>query len=96
MTVENDHKPLEAFLKKPLCRAPLQLQRMIMTIQKYSINVVYRPGKQLVLVDTLSRAFLQDDSALEENFDVNALSIIPISTKKLAQLTEETQTNPQL
>ena len=51
--VETDHKPLEAILKKPLHQAPARLQRMIMSIQKYSINLVYRPGKQLVIADTL-------------------------------------------
>jgi len=96
VTVESDHKPLEAILKKPLCQAPLRLQRMIMTIQKYSINVIYRPGKQLVLADTLSRAFLQDDKTLEENFDVNSLSNVPISDQKLAQLQEATDNDPQL
>ena len=80
ITVESDHKPLETILKKPLCQAPLQLQRMIMIIQKYyyySLNLVYHPGKELVLADTLSRAFLQDDDdPLEENFEVNTLSKI--------------------
>ena len=94
--VESDHKPLEAILKNPLCQAPLRLQRMIMTVQKYSINVVYRPGKQLVLADTLSRAFLQDDETLEEIFDVNALSIVSMSDEKLAQLKEATDTDTQL
>ena len=38
------------------------------------INVIYRPGKELVLADTLSRAFLQDDNDLiEEKFEVNTL-----------------------
>ena len=49
--VESDHKPI---LRKPLHQAPLRLQKMIMTTQKYSFNVTYRPGKQLVLADTLS------------------------------------------
>ena len=30
ITVESDHKPLEAILKKPLSQAPLQLQKMIL------------------------------------------------------------------
>ena len=34
VTVESDHKPLETILKKPLCQAPLRLQKM-MTVQKY-------------------------------------------------------------
>ena len=65
ITVENDYNPLETILKKLLCQAPLRLQRMIMTIQKYSLNLAYRPGKELVLADTLSRAFLHDDDPLE-------------------------------
>ena len=96
VTVESDHKLLEAILKKSLCQAPLRLQRMIMTIQKYSINVIYCLGKQLVLADTLSKAFLQDDETLEENFDVNSLSIIPMSDQKVAQLKEATNNDPQL
>ena len=37
VTVESDHKPLETILKKLLCHAPLRLQKMIMTVQKYSL-----------------------------------------------------------
>ena len=37
---------------------------------KYSLNLVYHPGKEIVLADMLSRAFLQDDDdPLEENFE---------------------------
>ena len=39
--VESDHKPLEAILKKSLHQAPVRLQKMIMTVLKYSIDVVY-------------------------------------------------------
>ena len=51
---------------------------MIMTIQKYSINVVYHPGKQLVIADTLSRAFLleQSDDILEEK-KMKSTSLVP-------------------
>ena len=57
--VESDHKPLETILKKPLYQAPVRLQKMIMTVQKYSIDVVYHPGKYLVIADTLSEPFYQ-------------------------------------
>jgi len=50
--VETDHKPLESILKKPLPR----LQRMLLRLQKYTFNLVYRPSKEMVLADTLSRA----------------------------------------
>lgn len=58
--IESDHKPLEAILRKSLYQAPVRLQKTIMAVQKFSINVVYHPGKQLVIADTLSRAFLPE------------------------------------
>ena len=95
--VESDHKPLEAILRKPLHQAPLRLQKMIMTTQKYSLNVTYRPGKQLVLADTLSRAYLPEcGGSLEEKFDINTLQTLPISDTKLHQLTEETKRDSHL
>ena len=97
VTVESNHKPLEVIFKKPLCQAPLQPQKMILTILRYSISVVYRPGKELVLADTLSRAFLQDDDELlEEKFEVNALSTTAIPDLQLMQLNKETKRDNQL
>ena len=96
--VESDHKPLEAILKKPLHQAPVRLQKMIMTVLKYSIDVVYQPGKYLAIADTLSRAFLPEppDSTLEEKFEVNVISTLPISETKLSQLKQNTQADEQL
>ena len=95
--VENDHKPLEAILKKPLHQAPLRLQKMIMTTQIYSLNVTYQPGKELVLADTLSRAYLPEcEESIEEEFDINILQTLPISNTKLHQLKEETKKDPHL
>ena len=47
--VESDHKPLEVILKKLLCQAPLRLQKRLLTIRRYSISIVYRPGRSLSL-----------------------------------------------
>ena len=96
--VESDHKPLETILKKPLYQAPVRLQKMIMTVQKYSIDVVYHPGKYLVIADTLSRAFLPEppDETLEAKFEVNVISIVPISEAKWSQLKQNTQADDQL
>ena len=58
----------------------------------YSLSVIYRPGKELVPADTLSRAFLQDDDKLlEEKFEVNTLSIIPISDKQTSRVKRQSQ-----
>ena len=55
VTVYNDHKPLEMIQKKPIHAAPPCLQRMLLRLQKYDYNIIYKPGKQMVLADRLSR-----------------------------------------
>ena len=96
--VETDHKPLEMILKKTLHQAPARLQRMILTIQRYPITVKYRPGKELIIADTLSRAFLPDhsDSVLSDRFEINIIHTLPISERKLKEFKQETLQDPSL
>lgn len=56
ITAETDHKPLIAIFAKPLLSAPKRLQGMLMTLQSYSLQVVYKPGQEMFISDTLSRA----------------------------------------
>lgn len=56
ITVQSDHKPLEIIFKKSLLSAPKRLQRMLLRLQKYNLDVVYTRGKELYIADTLSRA----------------------------------------
>lgn len=65
VVVESDHKPLEAIMKKPLNKCPPRLQRMLMRLQKFDLEVRYKPGKELLIADCLSRNFLPIDSDLE-------------------------------
>ena len=61
-TEETDQKPLETILKTPLYQAPGRLQKMIMTVQKYSIDLVYCPSKELDIAEALSRAYFPEKS----------------------------------
>ena len=45
--VYSDQKPLEAIMKKPLCKAPLRLQKMLLRLQKYDVEVIYKPGYEM-------------------------------------------------
>lgn len=56
VTVQSDHKPLEAIVRKPLNKAPARLQGMLLQLQKYDLNITYTPGKHMYIADTLSRA----------------------------------------
>ena len=42
MTIHTDHQPFETIFKKPLFKAPRRLQRLLMRLQRYNINVVYK------------------------------------------------------
>jgi hypothetical protein len=52
---ETDHKPLEMITQKNLMNAPPRLQRMLIRLQPYDMVVRYRPGKEMLLADCLSR-----------------------------------------
>ncbi|KAL3892079.1 hypothetical protein ACJMK2_004316 [Sinanodonta woodiana] len=63
--VENDHKPLETILKKPLSQAPKRLQDILMKMFRYNVTFQYVKGSELFIADTLSRAYsLSDDTEL--------------------------------
>ena len=55
ITVFNDHKPLEMIQINPIHAAPPCLQRMLLRLQKYDCNIVYKPGKEMILDGRLSR-----------------------------------------
>lgn len=56
--VLTDHKPLMAIFTKPILSSPKRLQRMRLRLQKFSLKVEYKPGPQMHISDTLSRASL--------------------------------------
>ena len=87
--IETDHKPLQSIIKKPLSQAPTRIQRLLLRLQRYDIDLQYRPGKELVIADALSRAYVStrypEDKELDDEIDFHVHSIIssvPISKSK--------------
>ena len=58
--VQTDHKPLESIFRKELCTAPKHLQRMLLRLQKYSLDVTYLKGEKMLVADTLSCAHVPE------------------------------------
>jgi len=54
VTVETDHQVLEIITKKSLLAAPKRLQRMLLALQRYNLEVRYRPGVTQHIADALS------------------------------------------
>lgn len=100
VTVQSDHKPLENIVRKPLLSAPKRLQRMMMRIQKYDVDVVYLPGKDMVLADTLSRAYLPECSShgsVEAEIEtINMIQHVPIAADTLSSIRSATKEDATL
>ena len=101
--VETDHKPLEAIFKKSLSDCPIRIQRLMLRLQKYTLDVSYTPGKYMHTADALSRAYLQTtcsgDLSGEEEIKVYIDSIItnlPVSDRKIQEIRQETKRDEQL
>ena len=69
--VENDHKPLESIFKKSMSNCPPRIQRFMLKLQKYDINVTYRPGKEMIIADTLSRDPLKETEPGASTADID-------------------------
>lgn len=91
VTIETDHQPLITIIRKPIFSAPARLQRMMLQLQKYNIDLVYKKGKHMYLADTLSRAprasTLQHVNELN---DFEVMSVSRVSSSRLDELKRHT------
>ena len=98
--VESDCKPIEAIMKKPLCSAPPRLQRMLLQLQHYDIEVVHCKGKNIPLGDALSRNYVSETfPGLIEGLDLHVhtvLKSLPVSDVKIKQIQDATRNDSQM
>ena len=98
--IESDCKPIESIMKKPLCSAPPRLQRLLLQIQHYDLEIVHVRGKNLHLGDALSRNYVSETYPdLIEGLDAHVHTVIrslPISDVKIKQIQEATRNDGQL
>lgn len=103
ITIETDHNPLIGIMKKPLNSTSPRIQRMLIKLQKYEFNLVYKRGKELYIADTLSRSFDTDDSLqidleesnIEANIDL-VIETLNISEKQLNNVQNFTRNNEEM
>ena len=102
VTVETDHKPLIAIQKKPINTASKRLQRMMLRLQRFDLNLTYKPGKEMFIADALSRALpKQSKISSTSHFcndleTVNFVEDLPISDSTLAKFQVETAKDESL
>ena len=96
MTVETDHKPLQSIYKKGIHEMPARLQNFMFQLQKYEIEIVFKPGKTMFLSDHLSRSYLNEtnddlieDMAVNEIQLLSYLSVSPEKRNEIRKVTSE-------
>ena len=93
VTVWTDHKPLEIIAKKPLAAAPKRLQRLVMRLTQYDVEIKYRRGPEMYLADTLSRANLPQEhypgKADQEVERVRSVNFLSKSQPQIQEIREE-------
>ena len=88
-----DHKPLVCISRKPLASAPKRLQRLLLRLQQYDAEIRYRPGREMYLANTLSRAYLslsptdtQRSESEKEVESIHAVDYLAISEQQLSEI----------
>ena len=91
--VESDHKPREMIHLKNLTAAPPRLQRMLLRIQGYDLEIKYKPGTEMLLADPMSRL---SPLPSKEPLDLHKVCLVRFSEAKLNALKEDTSSDPEL
>ena len=64
---------------------------MLLKVQKYNVTIIYKPGPEMYLTDTLNRAFLPNtDNAQGEFEHIKAVKLLPMTAKRLEEMRTST------
>ena len=101
VTLWTDHKPLEIIVRKPLAAAaPKRLQRLMMRLMQYDVEIKYKRGPEMYLADTLSRAYLPQEhhpgKADQEVERIHSVNFMSVSEPHIQEIREETAKDPVL
>ena len=55
VTIHTDHRAMEAIMNKSLLAAPKRTQAMMLALQMYAFTLTWKPNKEHIIADLLSR-----------------------------------------
>ena len=85
-TIETDHKPLEIIWRKSMTSAPKRLQRMLLRLQHFDLDIVYKKGEHMYMADTLSRAYLPLPTSSAPDMTDHVLAMSDVDTAEEANI----------
>ena len=103
ITVQSDHQPLQSMWKKSKVSASPRLQRLLLRLAHYDINIDFLRGKENVIADALSRVCpLQSNNSKVKDSNIDVIPVHHItqselvSKARLQELRLATQSDPTL
>ena len=87
--IESDHKPLENIQNKNIAQAPTRLQRMLLRLQPYDAQILYKPGKEMRIPDYLSKTQPTQGEEIELDLTIHTVDITVQKQIELQEATEE-------
>lgn len=94
VTVETDHQPLITILKKPLHTASARIQRLMLRLQRYNLDVIYKRGRELYVAVALSCAHLPSTDHAEEMEEYEVMVVDVLSSHRVEELKCEMLADP--
>ena len=103
ITVQSDHQSLQSIWKKSIISASLRLQRLLLRLVHYDLNIEFLRGKENMIADALSRVCpLQSSNSKTKDSNIDVIPVhhimqtAPVSKTRLQELTLATQSDPTL
>jgi hypothetical protein len=102
--VHSDHRPLQSIFEKPISATTPRLQRMLIRLVRFELDVKYKAGKTMYAADALSRAYLPFTPSVRDiemacDIDVTIHSLLyelPASNARLDEIRQQTASCPEL
>ena len=92
-----DLKPLVSISQKPLASVFKRLRCLLLWLQQYDCEVYYKPGKEMLLAGTMSRAYSEDyERSATESEVIHATYLLPVPDHQLKELQREMAWGPTL
>ena len=100
ITVQSDHHPPQSICKKSIVSASPRLQRLLLRLEHYNLNIEFLRGKENVIADALSRVCpLQSSNSKTKDSNIDVIPVhhitqtAPVSKTRLQELRLATQSD---
>ena len=101
--VQSDHQPLQSIWKKSIVSASPRLQRLLLRLADFDLNIEFLRGKENMIVDALNRVCpLQSSNSKTKDSNIDVIPIhhitqtAPVNKTRLQELRLATQSDPTL